>query len=246
MALSGMFAPSFQRLRKWSKRASKRVPLLSAMYNQITRNERIPLKIIKPVSSYAEIQMAKIDKLYESRLLDLDSTPIRRLWCDFSTTSYLGSGGFKTVLGVEILNEAYALVLPNSMYKSIDSNISIESLIKSTTSSDDDFSSECTDELKSMRSILRELELMHDLRNTNYTVQLAFKFRGLPMYALELCALQSLKSFVRSSSSGVNWHSQIVPNLPFALELIHGNVSFFLSVSLSLSLVYISHWRSRI
>ena len=47
------------------------------------------------------------------------------------------------------------------------------------------------------------------------------------MFALELCALKSLKSFVRSpssSSSSFDWHSQIVPNLPFALELILGTL----------------------
>ena len=65
---------------------------------------------------------------------------------------------------------------------------------------------------------------MHELRNTKHVVRVAFKFRGLPIFALELCALQSLKSFVRSSSSGFNWHSQIVPNLPFALGLFLGTL----------------------
>ena len=53
-------------------------------------------------------------------------------------------------------------------------------------------------------------------------------FLCLPMFALELCALKSLKSFVRSpssSSSSFDWHSQIVPNLPFALELILGTIN---------------------
>ena len=46
------------------------------------------------------------------------------------------------------------------------------------------------------------------------------------MFALQLCALKSLKSFVQSpsSSSRFDWHRQIVPNLPFALELILGTI----------------------
>ena len=223
MALSDMSAPASEHLKKWSRHVSND-PVLSQMYNRIIDKETNLVTITNTsANSSIDKEITKIDNLFKDTLLDLEKTSIHRLWCDVNTTSKIGNGGFKTVLGVEIENKTYALVLPNSMYENnIGSTVSTKSESSSDWVTDDD-----DEDFNDTRSILQELEPMHELRNTKHVVRVAFKFRGLPIFALELCALQSLKSFVRSSSSGFNWHSQIVPNLPFALELFLGTLYFF-------------------
>ena len=224
MALSDIASPPFECLRRWSRQASKHAPSLSKMYKRMIDDEipKIQLRTNQFKSNKYESQMKDLDEnLYKDSLLDLKHTTIRRLWCDdHSTKPTIGSGGFKVVLGVEINHKTYALILPKSMY---------DSDMTTTSDSSSDSSSEATDvdEGKEIKSILQELKLMHELRDTKHAVRVRYKFRGLPMFALELCALKSLKSFVRSpssSSSSFDWHSQIVPNLPFALELILGTI----------------------